>query len=155
MRHAGAVSESLDPIDAAIVAALARDARISYARIGAVVNLSAPAVKRRVDRLRADGVITGFTVRLDPALGDGGVEAYVEVFCQASTSPATMRDAFAGYHEVTAASTVAGAADALLHVRARDVTHLDEVVERVNAEPFVERTRSSVVLTPLVRHEAP
>lgn len=29
--------------------------------------------------------------------------------------------------------------------------HLDEVVERINAEPFVVRTRSSLVLTPLVR----
>ena len=27
----------------------------------------------------------------------------------------------------------------------------DEVVERIAAEPFVERTRSTVVLTPLVR----
>lgn len=141
----------LDAIDAAILEALARDARTSFARIGAVVNLSAPAVKRRVDRLRERGVIDGFTVRLDPAVLGWATEAQVEVYCQGSTSPATMREAFERYPEVIAASTVTGDADAVVQVRAHDVRHLDQVVERINAEPFVIRTRSAIVLTTLVR----
>ena len=124
---------------------------MSFARIGAQVNLSAPAVKRRVDRLRERGVIDGFTVRLDPAALGWATEAHVEVYCTGSTSPAMMRDAFERYQEVVSASTVTGEADAEVRVRARDVRHLDEVVERINAEPFVRRTRSTVVLTPLVR----
>jgi DNA-binding Lrp family transcriptional regulator len=66
-----------------------------------------------------------------------------------------MREAFERYPEVVAAGTVTGEADAMLQVRARDVRHLDEVVERINAEPFVLRTRSTVVLTTLVRRGAP
>ncbi|NTW42107.1 MAG: Lrp/AsnC family transcriptional regulator [Cellulomonadaceae bacterium] len=143
----------LDRIDASILDQLGRDARASFARIGAVVNLSAPAVKRRVDRLRERGVISGFTVRLDPAALGWATEAHVEVYCTASTSPARMREAFERYPEVVSASTVTGEVDALVHVRAHDVRHLDEVVERIAAEPFVERTRSTVVLTPLVRRE--
>ncbi|WP_024285650.1 Lrp/AsnC family transcriptional regulator [Cellulomonas sp. KRMCY2] len=141
----------LDRIDAAVLDQLAQDARASFARIGAQVNLSASAVKRRVDRLRARGVIDGFTVRLDPAALGWATEAHVEVFCTGSTSPATMREAFSRYPEVVAASTVTGEADAVVSVRAHDVRHLDAVVERINAEPFVRRTRSTVVLTPLVR----
>jgi DNA-binding Lrp family transcriptional regulator len=141
----------LDRIDTSILDALARDARVSFSRIGAQVNLSAPAVKRRVDRLRDRGVIDGFTVRLDPAALGWATEAHVEVYCTGSTSPAMMRTAFERYQEVVAASTVTGEADAVVRVRARDVRHLDEVVERINAEPFVVRTRSTVVLTPLVR----
>jgi DNA-binding Lrp family transcriptional regulator len=141
----------LDPIDAAILRELARDARASFARIGAVVNLSAPAVKRRVDRLRREGVVDGFTVRLDPGALGWGTEAHVEVFAAGSTSPVVMRDAFERYPEIVSASTVTGDADAVVHVRARDMAHLEDVVERINAEPFVVRTRSSVVLTPLVR----
>ncbi|WP_188037426.1 Lrp/AsnC family transcriptional regulator [Actinotalea sp. JY-7885] len=144
--HAG-----VDRIDTAILAHLARDARASYAAVGARVNLSAPAVKRRVDRLRERGVIDGFTVRIDPAALGWATEAHVEVHCAPRTSPATMRAAFERYPEVVAASTVTGEADAVVHVRARDVRHLDEVVERIAAEPFVDRTRSTVVLTPLVR----
>lgn len=141
----------LDPIDAAILRELGRDARASFARIGAVVNLSAPAVKRRVDRLKRRGVVDGFTVRLDPGATGWATEAHVEVYAAGSTRPATMKDAFEQYPEIVAASTVTGDADAVVHVRARDMAHLEEVVERLNAEPFVVRTRSSVVLTPLVR----
>lgn len=153
----GAMSEvtpgavRLDAIDSAILSALSKDARTSFARIGAAVNLSAPAVKRRVDRLRERGVIDGFTVRLDPTALGWATEAHVEVYAAGNTGPATMREAFEQYAEVVAASTVTGDADAVVHVRARDVRHLDDVVERINAEPFVVRTRSSLVLTPLVR----
>ena len=78
---------SLDEIDAQIITALIKDARASYAVIGAEVGLSAPAVKRRVDRLRASGAITGFTARVDPAALGWTTEAYVELFCGGSTSP--------------------------------------------------------------------
>jgi DNA-binding Lrp family transcriptional regulator len=150
-----AVLVHLDDLDSAIIAALAEDARMSYARLGAKVNLSAPAVKRRVDRLLERGVIDHFTVRLDPAALGWGTEAYVEVHCTAQTSPARMRAAFEAHPEVVAASTVTGEPDAILQIRAHDMRHLEDVVERIAAESFVQRTRSSVVLSPLVRHDGP
>lgn len=141
----------LDPIDEAILRELAADARASYADIGGVVALSAPAVKRRVDRLRERGVVRGFTVLLDPAALGWETEAFIELFCQGSTSPATMRTAVDRYPEVVAASTVTGDVDLVVQVRARDMRHLEQVVERLAAEPFVARTRSTIVLSALVR----
>ena len=140
-----------DDLDAAILRVLAVDARATYAQIGQQVSLSAPAVKRRVDRLREDGVIRGFTVRLDPAALGWHTEAFVESYCQGSTSPTTMRAAVERYPEVVAASTVTGDVDLVVQVRARDMRHLEEVVERLVAEPFVSRTRSTIVLSALVR----
>src|SRR5690606_24949506 len=115
-RHDGGVSSrrGLDPIDEAIVRELAQDARRSYADIGAAVSLSAPAVKRRVDRLRDSGIIHSFTVELDHAALGWETEAYVEVFCSGSTSPETMRVAIETYPEVVSASTVTGDVDLLL-----------------------------------------
>ena len=57
----------VDDLDARIVAALLKNGRASYAVIGDEVGLSAPAVKRRVDRLRTAGAIIGFSARVDPA----------------------------------------------------------------------------------------
>ncbi|MBO0870854.1 MAG: AsnC family transcriptional regulator, partial [Micromonosporaceae bacterium] len=71
----------VDDVDRRIIASLSADARTSYADIGILVSLSAPAVKRRVDRLRATGVIKGFTVVLDPASIGWSTEAFVELFC--------------------------------------------------------------------------
>jgi len=141
----------LDPLDEAILRELAVDARASFADIGAVVSLSAPAVKRRVDRLRDRGVIRGFTVRLDPAALGWETEAYVELFCSGSTSPVIMRAAVERYPEVISASTVTGDVDLLIHLRTRDMRHLERVIERLNTEAFVSRTRSTIVLSALVR----
>src|ERR1700746_1224402 len=111
---------SLDEIDARIVTALIRNARASYAVIGSEVGLSAPAVKRRVDRLRAAGAITGFSARVDPAALGWTTEAYVELFCGGRTSPEEVGEAVRQYPEVTDACTVTGEADALVHIRAAD-----------------------------------
>ena len=144
------VAMSLDEIDARIITALIKDARASYAVIGAEVGLSAPAVKRRVDRLRASGAITGFTARVDPAALGWTTEAYVELFCGSSTSPEAIAAAVRRHPEVADACTVTGEADALVHIRAADIRHFEQVVERIAAEPFIQRTRSVIVLSRLV-----
>ena len=55
----------IDELDEKVLECLARDARATYAQIGDEVGLSAPAVKRRVDRLVDEGVIKGFTTVID------------------------------------------------------------------------------------------
>ena len=140
----------VDDLDARIVAALLRNGRASYAVIGNEVGLSAPAVKRRVDRLRAAGAIIGFSARVDPAAMGWTTEAYVELFCGGRTSPEEIAAAVRRYPEVVDACTITGEADALLHIRAADVRHFEGVMERIRAEPFVVRTRSVIVLSRLV-----
>ena len=140
----------MDDLDARIVAALLKNGRASYAVIGDEVGLSAPAVKRRVDRPRVAGAITGFSARVDPAAMGWTTEAYVELFCGGRTSPDEIAAAVRRYPEVVDACTVTGEADALLHIRAADVRHFEGVMERIRAEPFVVRTRSVIVLSRLV-----
>ncbi|HXP19040.1 MAG TPA: Lrp/AsnC family transcriptional regulator [Streptosporangiaceae bacterium] len=139
-----------DELDRRILLALVQDARASYAEIGAMIGLSAPAVKRRVDRLRAAGAITGFSARLSSAELGWTTEAYVELFCRGRTSPSDIAAAAGKHPEVVSACTVTGEADALLHIRAADVRHFEQVVERIGAESFVVRTRSMIVLSRLV-----
>lgn len=138
----------LNDLDERIVHALAEDARRSYADIGHLVGLSAPAVKRRVDRLRATGAITGFTVRVDPAALGWQTEGFVEIYCRRHTSPETIQRGLERYQEVVSASTVTGDADAVAQVFAADMRHFERVLERIAGEPFVERTKSVLVLSP-------
>lgn len=144
-----------DALDESLVTLLSADSRRSYADLGAEVGLSASAVKRRVDRLRADGVITAFTLRLDPAALGWTVEGYVELYCRPSTPPAAIRRAVEGLAEVVDASTVSGDADALVRILASDMRHFERVLEQIGAEGFVERTKSVLVLSPLIRRPPP
>lgn len=144
----------IDALDERILDALAVDARRSLASIGADVGLSAPAVKRRIDRLRASGVITGFTVLIDPQLRGSTTEAYVEVWCAQASSPRYIAEIAGRHSEVVSAMTVTGSADALLHVRATSIQHFEQVLEQIRAEPSVSRTRSSLVLSRTVYRDA-
>ena len=55
----------LDNINRRILKALQDDARISYAELGKLVHLSAPAVAERIRKLERDGVITGYSISVD------------------------------------------------------------------------------------------
>lgn len=141
----------MDDTDRWIVDLLSQDGRAAYAAIGARVGLSAPAVKRRVDRLVDVGVIRGFTAVVDPDPMGWSVEAYVEVHCRGTISPERLRAAFARVPEVHSAATVTGRADALLRIVARDVPDLERALERVRVEvPDVDHTDTTVVLSRLI-----
>jgi DNA-binding Lrp family transcriptional regulator len=144
------LSVQLDDVDQRIIAALVTDARTTYAEIGELVSLSAPAVKRRVDRLRSGGVIKGFTAVVDPSAVGWTTEAFVELFCTGRTTPAQITAATRRHPEVVSAYTVSGQADALVHLRAADIGHLEQALERLRAEPFITSTRSMIVLSRLV-----
>ncbi len=141
----------MDQIDRGIVEVLLDDGRASLATIGDRVGLSAPAVKRRMDRLVADGVIRGFTAVLDPQHLGWSTEAYVELHCQGTIGPEELRAAFASIPEVQDAATVTGQADAIVRLVARDVRHLEDALERLrNAARTVDRTETAIVLSRLV-----
>jgi DNA-binding Lrp family transcriptional regulator len=139
----------MDEIDRQIIALLRSSARTSFQAIGQRVSLSAPAVKRRVDRLEADGVIRSYAAVVDPATMGWRTHALVSLFCEGRMAAAEVRAAVADHPEVAAAYTVAGEASAILHVHARDTAHLEEALERIRDAPGIIRTQTQVVLSTL------
>lgn len=144
----------MDRIDHGIIDQLRLNARAGYADIGAEVGLSASAVKRRIDRLIADGVIRGFTVQIDPKVEGLATEAYVELFCRGTVSPSDLKRMLAGVPEVIEASTVTGKADAIVMMRARDVIAFEEALEKVRAAASVDHTTSAILLSKLISRNA-
>jgi DNA-binding Lrp family transcriptional regulator len=147
--------DRLDDIDERILTELAEHARATFAEIGEKVSLSAPAVKRRVDRMLDRGVIKGFTTVIDRNALGWKTEAYVQVFCQGTIAPERLRAAWVDIPEVVSAATVTGTSDAILHVLARDVQHLEEALERIRSTADVERSESIVVLSNLIDRTRP
>lgn len=142
--------ERLDETDERILGELTQNARATFAEIGQTVNLSAPAVKRRVDRMLDEGVIKGFTTVVDPSALGWKTEAYVQVFCHGTISPEQLRAAWVNIPEVVSAATVTGTSDAILHVLARDMRHLEAALERIRSSAHIERSESIVVLSNLI-----
>src|SRR4029450_5151201 len=115
----------MDEIDRQIVAQLRTNARASFQAIGNRVSLSAPAVKRRVDRLEAGGVIRSYAAGVDRGAMGWRTHALVSLFCEGRMAAAEVRDAVADHPEVAAAYTVAGEASASLHGPPRAPPHTE------------------------------
>lgn len=140
----------MDSIDHQVISCLLKDGRATYAEIGDVVGLSAPAVKRRVDRLLESGAVKGFTAVVDSTALGWTTEAYVELYCKGTVAPAELRRTLERIPEVVGACTVSGAADALLHMLAADISHLEKAIERVRDNAHVDHTESVIVLSRLL-----
>jgi DNA-binding Lrp family transcriptional regulator len=144
-----------DEMDRKIVALLVEDARRSFNDIGERVGLSAPAVKRRVDRLEDDGVIRGYAAIVDRSIDGTTMETFVELYCEGRTAPADIRSIVEQFDQVVEAFTVSGDADALLMLRTRDIAELEDTIERIRANKSVDRTNTVIVLSRLLDRPRP
>jgi len=140
----------VDAIDEDIIQCVLRNARSTYAEIGKAAGLSAPAAKRRLDRLVASGAIRGFTALIDTQSMGWRAEAFVQVYCKGNPPPGTVRDSLADVTEVIEACTVTGPADVMVHMVATDIPHLEQAIQQLRESPVIDRTESVIVLSRLI-----
>jgi DNA-binding Lrp family transcriptional regulator len=140
----------MDDLDRKILALLADDGRMTYDALGREVALSAPAVKRRVDRLRRDGALRKFTALIDHNALGSSTEALVELFYSPGTLLEEVAERLQRHPEVVEAWSVTGDADAIARVRTRDNADLERLIMALQRDEHVVRTRSQIVMSSLV-----
>ncbi|MFC7490906.1 MULTISPECIES: Lrp/AsnC family transcriptional regulator [unclassified Knoellia] len=143
-----------DKTDDLILGSLSADGRRSFASIGLEVGLSTAAVKRRVDRLRRAGVITGFTVLIDQKRLGRPIEALVELHTDGVLGVDRLRRALGPIAEIVEAVTVTGDADTIVRLVAADTDRLEAAVQALRAIPSVRKTETNIVLSHLVTRSA-
>ena len=141
----------MDDIDRTIVALLRENARRSFKDIGKHVHLTAPAVKRRLERLEQSGVIHGYTAVIDPRAFGWHAEAFVDLFCEGHMPGEAIKRAVEGEPGVVSAHTVAGEASAILHIMAEETQDLELALERIRATEGITRTVTEMVLSTLLQ----
>jgi Lrp/AsnC family leucine-responsive transcriptional regulator len=140
----------MDDLDTRILSLLVEDGRRTYDDIGRRVNLSAPSVKRRVDRLRATGALEGFTAVVDHGAMGWNTEALVELFFRPGTQLDEVAKVLREHPEVVEAWSVTGEPDAIARVRTEDNAALERLIMDLQRNGLVIRTRSQVVMSRLV-----
>ncbi len=142
----------LDDLDLRLLRALQGNARSTFAELGVLVGLKAPAVHDRVKRLEARGYIRGYAARLDaPRLGYGLV-AFVSAFTTADVDYDRFSAAVAALPEVAEIHSVAGEESFVLKVVTRSTGHLDAFLSRLKTIAGIGRTKTTIVLsTPFER----
>ena len=141
-------NRSQDGTNLALLRELQEDARLSLAELGRRVGLSPPAVADRLERLEADGVIKGYRAEVDPrALG-----YELEIVLRIRPAPRELKkvaELAQRTPEVVECHRITGDDCYLMRVHARDVEHLEEVIDRFAV--YGQTTTSLVQSSPVPR----
>jgi Lrp/AsnC family leucine-responsive transcriptional regulator len=120
----------LDTTDHAIVAHLQQDGRMSVAQLARAINLSASATADRVRRLTDGGVITGYSVTVDPEALGYTVTAFVRL-AYPSGNYKPFHDLVGTTPEIVEAHHVTGADCFIIKVLARSMRDLERITGRL------------------------
>jgi DNA-binding Lrp family transcriptional regulator len=140
---------ALDETDLAIVAALVDDGRVSVNELARQVNVSRATAYARLERLRAGGVITGFTAVVDQAKLGLPLAALLLL----NVDQHSWRELSAELRQIPGFEYLAltsGEFDMVLLVRVPDIAALrDVVLVKLTAMPQIRTTRTIFVLDEL------
>ncbi|MEU8819219.1 Lrp/AsnC family transcriptional regulator [Actinoplanes sp. NPDC048796] len=143
----------MDEKDCAILDLLQQEGDLPNIELARRLQLSPAATLRRVQRLRAEGVITGVRALVDPEKAGARVEAFVLVALteHSDEGDARFAEALAAIPAVLRADAVTGPEDVLLHIAAADARELQQVLRsltRVGARRLTTLLRLEAVKEP-------
>ncbi len=147
----------LDRIDEKILSVLQEDGRIRLADLSERVGLSATPCARRVARLEASGIITGYSARVDQEkLGlPLNIFIFVELEQQSTEAVTRFETALRRFDEVMECYLMTGTRDILIRAVAADLGAFDRFLEiGLMQIEGIRSMRSSFALRTMVRRDA-
>ncbi|MFF3753086.1 Lrp/AsnC family transcriptional regulator [Streptomyces sp. NPDC002018] len=142
---------ALDAVHFRILDVLRTQGRISIAALAERIGVSRANAYTRFEALRADGVVSGFSARVDPARVGLGVCALVFVTVRQEMWP-QFRAALTRMPEVEYCAITTGQHDAMIQIRVPDVGAVHRLVtERLAGIPAVRATETVIILDEVLR----
>ena len=136
----------LDEADRKLLSLLREDARMSTAALARKLGVARTTVVERMKRLERDGVVAGYTVRLDAKLQGRMLRVHVLLRVDAKQGEAVV-EALRAISQVRGVYAISGAFDSLVFVEGETTEEIDGVLDAIGILPGVEKTQSSLVLS--------
>jgi Lrp/AsnC family transcriptional regulator, leucine-responsive regulatory protein len=137
----------LDEIDLGILSILQDNCRVSLAKIGEQVGLSAPSVVERVKKLEDGGIIRAYHAILDSRLLGMDVTAFIGVYINHPRLIDRFESEVDAIEDVLECHHVTGAHTLLVKVKTRNTSTLESLISRIRSIEGVDKTETMVVLS--------
>ena len=132
--------------DELLLSLLREDARASTAEIARRLGLSRTTVQNRITRLEQEGVIRGYTVRVDDELERNRIRAHILITLRPKQMPSVVKTLQA-MPEVRVLYSISGGFDLIAQAVAASVGEMDVLTDAIGAIDGVERTTTSIILS--------
>ncbi len=136
-----------DNLDLRLLEALQRNARSTFAELGSVVGLKAPAVHDRVKRLENRGFLRGYSAQLDSKLLGLELVAFISCYTTPDCDYNAFTRSLADLPEVVEVHSVAGEESFICKAMTRSTQHLDDLLTRLKTMKGMARTKTTIVLS--------
>ena len=140
----------IDRLDNKILSILQHDGHISMAALSERIGLSLSACHRRVKLLEAQGVITGYTARLDRRALGFEVQVFIEIklTSQRREDCQAFEEAIVAMPEILECHMISGEFDYLMRVAARSTSDYEHLYRnRLSMIPSVSQMRTLLSLS--------
>lgn len=137
----------MDEIDMQILRVLSDDASVTATTISRRVRLSIPAVNKRIQRLKKEGVIKRFTIVTDGEKVRKPITAFALVCLKSSMDTAELLSYVKTDPDILECFAVTGEYDCLLKMCARDVKALEEKLAQLKTSKGVIKSYTMLTLT--------
>ena len=135
----------MDDLDYRLIALLRADSRAPTATLAKALKVSRGTVQNRIDRLRASGVLLGFTVRVAAEDDPGRVRAVMTIQIEGGRMAAIQR-AMSGVPAVTATHTTNGRWDLVAELETPDLIAFSAALDAIRAIDGIAGTETSLLL---------
>ena len=132
--------------DRELLALLSQNARMPVTELARHLGLARTTVQTRIDKLEAEGVISGYGLKLSEDYLSSLVRAHVLITILPKSLNAVTKSLDA-IREVTSLYSVSGSFDLIAVLAAPSIAELDRLIDRIGEIAGVERTLSSVILS--------
>ena len=136
----------MDDTDRRLIALLRENARVPVATLAHLLKVSRGTVQNRIDRLTADGVISGFTVRLKPEAEPQRVRAITMVAVDGEHATSVVK-ALRGLPEVLALHTTNGRWDIVVELGVDSLEAFDHALQHIRLVKGISSSETSLLLS--------
>ncbi len=137
----------LDNLDRKILEILQEDGRASHVNIAKAVGVGHTRVRDRIIRMEDAGIIKGYQAIIDPTCLGHSVHCIVQLESNQGEDFEDFVQHLLEMEEVVAVNNVTGQADAFIHIWAKDIPHLRDIIyTKLSNHPAHKNTNSSIVL---------
>lgn len=138
----------LDDVDRRLIQMLRDDARLPTATLARRLSVSRGTVQNRIDKLMANGVLKGFTIRLRGDVETGAVRAVTSLEVR-SADTKTVVAALKRMPDVGRVHSTNGRWDLVVEINAQDLAALDGVLHEIREVKGVSASETSILLSEL------
>jgi len=136
---------TIDDTDQRLISLLRGDARLPIAKLAARAGISRATATARLDKLRRDGVIAGFTVVLQSNVDTQGVRAITMIEIDGRQEESVTRRLM-GMPEVRQLHTTNGRWDVVAEIEAPSISGLDDLLRAIRQVDGIANTDTSILL---------